>query len=60
MQHTSKGRITEEALADLEAWANKYPKPWTMGVSSYAMKAIIAELRELREKVKTNGVQEQG
>lgn len=49
MKQTEKGRITEEYLNSLEEQANKYPKPWQMGVGSYTMAALISELRELRK-----------
>jgi hypothetical protein len=48
MKRTEQGRVTEEQLAELEEAAGRYSKPWTMGVGSYVMAALIRELRELR------------
>jgi hypothetical protein len=48
VKRTEGGRVTDEHLAELEADANRYPKPWTMGVGSHVMAALIRELRELR------------
>jgi hypothetical protein len=48
VKYTEGGRVTEEWLAELEEAAGRWPRPWTMGVGSYVMKALIEELRELR------------
>ena len=47
---TENGRITDDHLSELEEAANRYPKPWLMGVSSHVMAALIRELKELRTK----------
>ena len=52
MRQTSRGRVTEEHLAYLEEWAGRYPRPWTMGVSTAVMTALITELRALRAQVR--------
>jgi hypothetical protein len=45
---TRGGRVTEEHLAELEEWAGRYPRPWTVGVGSYVLAALVAEVREAR------------
>jgi len=51
MQYIRDGKVSEEHLAQLEETANRYPKPWTMGIGSKVLAALIKELRELRERV---------
>jgi hypothetical protein len=51
VRYTEGGRVTEEWLVQLEEAAGRWPRPWTMGVGSYVMKALIEELRELRAQV---------
>jgi L-amino acid N-acyltransferase YncA len=51
VKQTEGGRVTEEYLDQLEKWAYMYPRPWQMGVGSYAMQALISELRDLRLRV---------
>lgn len=48
MKATEGGRVTAEQLDDLEATANRHPRPWTMGVSSHVVAALVAEIREHR------------
>lgn len=48
MKRTEKGRVTAEQLDALEAAASEHPKPWTMGISSHVLAALVAEVREHR------------
>lgn len=49
MKATEQGRVTPEMLDELERWGgNGDRKPWTMGVSSHVVAALVAEVREYR------------
>ena len=50
MQYIRGGKVSDEYLAQLEEIANRHPKPWTMGIGSKVLAALIKELRELRER----------
>ena len=48
MKRTENGRVTDEHLDELEATATRYAQPWSMGISSHVLAALIAEVREHR------------
>lgn len=49
MKATEQGRVTPEMLDELERWGgDRDRKPWTMGVSSHVVAALVAEVREYR------------
>lgn len=45
MLQVERGRVTDEFLARLAAWSGKQRRPWTMGVSSHVVAALVAEVR---------------
>ena len=50
VKKTQQGRVTDEHLAELESWAKRHKKPWTMGISSHVVAAMIEEIKEARHK----------
>lgn len=52
MKATEGGRVTPEQLDELDHWANRHPRPWTMGVSNYVVAAMVAEIREHRAEAR--------
>lgn len=48
MSATVKGRVTEEELDRLSEVSHRWPRPWTVGVASYTLAALVEEVQEYR------------